>query len=609
MSNEKVSGLNINRARKEITDKKRYKLPVCVTLIIIIVALSVYLFFPFGQMNLSVYKHSSSEYYPAIKEIFDLEFTPSTFVNKFHELYAAVEAGIRDMLNLPERIIVEKEKYRDSHSSYNSSSDLIADGESVRYGNLIQKTDTHVFCLIDKTLKIYELDNGNYTTLEEINISTLGFRSAWDVDMYLSEDEKELIILGNDSDNALIVTLDISVPGAAKKARSVKLFGKYLSSAIVNGKLIVSSRYSSYSFTDFDDPKTFLPYVKYDNGITYISSDDIIVPDGITTSSYYIISVLDENTNIIGNKALLGFNGAKYVTGENIYLMRGYDEREFFPFSTKAYERNSKTDIVRLSYGNAINYEDTYTVSGDINDRSYVNENDGLLRVITENISSYVIPNGKGVSKKTAEKIKYGKTNKISLYVFDTESGDERVRLEDFIADGLNISSAKYTQDNAYIYTSDGSALLLDLSFYDKVTYTPVSGAADESETIISLGNGLSIEIIKDGRYIIINLVKTVAGQKTTLSELTYKANGIFKKSFLVDEEEKIFGFALDDYGSEQLYSTTDTYFVLSYKGDALSKISSFAVNTRKTGAVSFRQGDYLYVIGYDEIYSIKISQ
>ena len=152
-------------------------------------------------------------------------------------------------------------------------------------------------------------------------------------------------------------------------------------------------------------------------------------------------------------------------------------------------------------------------------------------------------------------------------------------------------------------------ALLLDLSFYDKVTYTPVSGAADESETIISLGNGLSIEIIKDGRYIIINLVKTVAGQKTTLSELTYKANGIFKKSFLVDEEEKIFCFALDDYGSEQLYSTTDTYFVLSYKGDALSKISSFAVNTRKTGAVSFRQGDYLYVIGYDKIYSIKLPQ
>lgn len=609
MSNEKMSGLNISRAKKERSEKSGYRLPICIALIIVIVALSVYLFFPFGQMNLSVYEHSSSEYYPAIKELSNLGFTPSPFVNNFHELYVAMEVGIRDILNLPKKIIVEKEKYRDSHNSYYSSSDLIADGESVKYGNSIKKTDTHVFCLINYALKIYAVDNGESTKIKEIDIRTLGFSSNWDVDMYLSEDEEELIILGNDRDNALIVTLDVSAPASVSTGKSVKLFGKYVSSAIVNGKLIVSSRYSGYSFSDFDDPKTFVPFVKHGDEITYMNSDDIIVPDGITTSSYYIISVLDENTKIIDNKALLGFNGAKYVTDENIYLMRGYDEREFFPFSTNAYERRSKTDIIRLSYGDAINYEDTYTVSGDINDGSYVNETDGRLRVITENISSYVIPNGKGVSKKTAEKIKYGKTNKISLYVFDTESCDERVCLEDFIADGTNISSVLYTEDSAYLYTSDGSALLIDLSFYDKVIYMPVGGAADESGTIISLSDGLSIDINKDGRHIILSLVKTVDGQKNTLSELTYKANDIFTKSFLVDKEEKIFGFALDDYGSEQLYSTTDTYFVLSYKGDVLSNISSLTVDTRKTGAVSFIQGDYLYVIGYDEIYSIKISK
>ena len=166
--------------------------------------------------------------------------------------------------------------------------------EGVIEADRIKRTDKHIFYLDGYVLRVFSIAGEDSKELGSIDLFVEKYAPT-DWEFFLSADGKTVTMLMNTSyvQETTVISLDVSDPANILEKDRITVTGRYLSSRITDGKLLLMTEYMLQSWRmDFADESTFLPQI---NGES-IPACDILLPGEANSACYTVVLQLDENT-------------------------------------------------------------------------------------------------------------------------------------------------------------------------------------------------------------------------------------------------------------------------------------------------------------------------
>ena len=431
------------------------------------------------------------------------------------------------------------------------------------------------------------------------------FVYSYKQEMFLSEDAKTVTLIypyrNKDGETVVsIEAIDVSSPGEIREASSVQIYGSYLSSRLTDGKLLVISSYRPES-PNYKKPETFVPKVDTGDGIEVLPLDSITYPDELSSTTYTVVTSLDAATlNVDGTHAFLSYSENLYVSENAIYATRGYTD----PTETEGGKTyTTKSNISKLSYADGkLEFVGTFTVDGTVNDQYSLDENDGVLRVVT-------------TTNKYGAGIQNLGTN-ASLYCIDATTFEVIAKVESFAPWGETVRSVRFDGDAAYVCTSiqlTDPVFFFDLSDLENITYTDTGTIDGFSTSLINFGNGflvgigvgslsstLKIEVYTEEGGVVVPLCAYEL-------ENTYYSTEY--KSYYVDRKNQLIGLGVRSYSGEKFNDKGGTgYILLSFDGFALHELLAVTVDGEPSNMRGVYIDDCFYILSKDNLIVKKIS-
>ncbi len=272
---------------------------------------------------------------------------------------------------------------------------------SVVEGNLIQRTNTHIF-YINKAknvrqshqILVYSIAGesservSSYTLKKDVYLGEeyvfIGMPR-----LHLSTDGNTLTVVAPCKTSGeitqyyvAIISIDVSDPTAPLEKNKTYLSGTYQSSYTVDGTLFVSSRFSVSDDPDFGEESTFLPQYGVLKNRQSVQADDILYPEEQPKHAIYTtLCKIDEKTlQEQGFIAMFSTYTNVMVSRKNIFM---YDL-----VSGTWGEESSQQTLTRIhviTRENGIGYKGFVEVLGVLKDTDYVEEKDGILYIDTKN--------------------------------------------------------------------------------------------------------------------------------------------------------------------------------------------------------------------------------
>lgn len=595
-----------------------------VACLLLAAVLGLYLFIPFKKSGPDVTAYESSEYFPLIETIADYKFKPNPYKNNFQQLAAGVSGFFNsfskndfvgdaapDMDAAPG---APEGGTNGSNGSYVEATDNQVEG--VVEADIIKMTDKYIFRLGQNTLYVYSIDKEESEavgclTLPKLSDEYNSYKYNNNSEMYLSEDGKTVTVIkwyndGNYRSKVGILSIDVSNVQDIRVKSEASVDGSYSSSRMVDGKLLLISEYYFRSDNvDYNDPETYVPTVTKNGEKSCFRFEDIIFPESITNTRYSVVSLFDEETlDVLGANALLNFNGAIYVSKNNVYVVRSYNERVDLSEEHTAYYTMAKSDIAVLSYsGQSLEKVGMLTVEGSIKDQYSMDEKDGYLRVVTSTrdygFSSIKEENDQIVS------IISEKSESASLTVFKLDGCERIAEVKDFAPEGEEAVSVRFDGDNAYVCTAvivtfTDPVYFFDLSDYRNITYTDTGVIDGFSSSLIQLGDGFLLGIGEENwQYGKVEVYEQIDGEVKSVDKYLFSGEYSTEyKSYLVNREKDLFGFANTYYYNEQTMNRENRYVLLAFNGYELVEIVNVSIDEAfdpsRIRAVLI--DDYLYI-------------
>lgn len=597
----------------------------CVACFAIVIALSLYMFLPF-RTTPDVSDYKNSEYYPLIATIANYRYKPSRYKNNFELLLGSLS-------QMPVGGSLSKDSAMGGSNNLSAAPDMapgnseIANGgyvevtdnqvDGVIEADIIKRTRTHVFRLgKGGSLRIYSIDKENTDEVAEFTISSFEDEKSsnfYNWELYLSNDGNTLTLIKQYNDTNYkskvgIVSIDVTNPEDVKISNQVSIDGLYNSSRMVDGKLLLISEYAvSASNIDYTKPETYVPTVTKNGVKDCVKFQDIVYPEKLTNLRYSMVALMDEETlELLGASALLCFNGEIYVSNENVYITRGYTISENVAIDDTEYYNVQTTDIAVLRYaGDTLENKGIITVEGAVKDQYSMDEYDGHFRVVTSTSKVKVKESSNGNSNDSTSSIAMSdrKTN-ASLTVFNLESLTKVAEVRDFAPDGEEAASVRFDGNKAYVCTAvvvtfTDPVYYFDLSDYSNITYTDTGVIDGFSSSLIQLGDGYLLGIGEENRtYSKVEVYEEVNDQVVSIDKYlfdgTYSTN---YKSYFIDRETDMFGFAVDHllYPDENRWY--DTYILLTFNGNEIIEVVKVKMDFANAGRVrAFIDDGYLYI-------------
>ena len=524
--------------------------------IAIFVGLGLFLFLPVNRGPLNVSAYGDSEYYPLIEKLEPYRYnaTKKYYDNNFELILGVISSGLKNDLDgaAPEYDMMAPGEYVEATDNQVSG---------VIEADLMKTTDKYIFRLGQyRTLEIFSIAGADSELITSYTIpKEEDFYFSYKSEMYLSTDCTKLIVIDDYRDKDYkarvgIVFIDITDVTDPYMTSEISIDGQYNTSRLVGDKLLmISEYYFSPNAVDYSDPSTFVPTVTRDGERDLLLMDEILVPDSISGTRYSVVASIDvDDFEISGVNGLLNFYDSVYVSEENVYVSRTYNETTT-ENRIKIIER--KSDIVTLGYnGEGLNRR-VITVSGSVLDQYSMDEREGYLRVVTSTYT-YEAKNDFGTTPKITES--------ASLFIVDLENGNQVASVENFAPDGDEVVSVRFDGDDLYVCTAIIATMtdpvyFFDLSDYSNITYTDTGIVDGFSTSLINLGEGFLLGIGQESwRYNKVEVYEEQAGEVKSVS--VYQFDGEYSteyKSYLVNREENFFGFCV--VGDSKL----DTCYVL----------------------------------------------
>ncbi len=609
-----------------------------VACLVLVVALSLYLFIPFSTEGPNLTAYMDSEYFPLIETIADYRYQPSRYKNNFEVLTAGMSNLLGNLLgglakgDSAPGFAADNGSAPESNapdgSGSNGSYVEVTDNQvaGVVEADIIKRTDRYIFRLGQGTLNVYSIAKEETKRVADISIPKMSdeynsYKYSTNAEMYLSEDGNTLTIIKWYNDSSYnskvgILSLDVSNVEDIKVKGEVSIDGSYSSSRMVDGKLLlISEYYFNSSKVEYDKPETYVPTVTKNGEKDCIRFEDIIFPETIGNTRYSVVALLDEdNLDVLGASALLNFNGAIYVSENNVYVARQYTETVDLSEESHGYYSIRKSDIAVLNYsGEALINKGILTVDGSIKDQYSMDEKDGYLRVVSST-------NDYGYSPDIDENeyiasIIGEKNESVSLTVFKLDGCEKIAEVKDFAPEGEEAVSVRFDGDNAYVCTAvvvtfTDPVYFFDLSDYANITYTDTGVIEGFSTSLIQLGDGFLLGIGEENwQYNKIEVYEEGEGDVVSVDKYFFEGEYSTEyKSYLVNREMDMFGFGVTYFYDEETGDYGHMYILLAFNGYELVEVAK--VKMESYDASRFRAvliEDYLYITDDTQIKVVSL--
>ena len=539
--------------------------------LVVIIALSLYLFIPFAPVTSNLKAYEGSSYFPLIEGIdeYRLQFMQPRYKNNFEGIAATLGSLFAlgkgnamapgNNADMAPGGSAGKEESFVGNGSYVESTDNQVNG--VIEGDLMKMTDKYIFRLTGNGIRVYSIEKENSALISEFEIPT--FRNEmghYGQEMYLSADCNTITVLKqfndhqNKTSNVGLVSIDVSDITNISLKGMISIEGELNTSRMVDGKLLLVTNYTfNRNSVEYDDPTTFVPTSDSGNGAKPIEFEDIIYPEKITNTNYSVVALVDtENLSVLGANALLNFTNEVYVSANNLYITREYNDRT--EDQDGRVNSSNKSDIVILDYsGEGLVEKGIITVRGWTEDQYSFDEKDGYLRVVTSAVDNSYIPydqDGTLSQWKTIEN--------VSLYIFDLTDNSLAYKVEDFAIQGEEATAVRFDGDMCYVCTAvvvkfTDPVYFIDLSDYENIGSVDTGVIEGYSDHLINYGEGFLLGIGReDWSGAKVEIYEQIGN--SVVGTMKYEFDGDYSldyKSYLVNRENNIFGFGVDYFYKE----------------------------------------------------------
>ena len=573
---------------------------------------NVALFLPYNgfKQDLSAYK--DSEYYALMTRINDLTYRKPTYKNNFEMLLdsflpkygaSAPDIDVGDAAEIPS-----------SNESYEEVT--LNQTYGVIEGDLFKRSSEYIYYLSEEspyspvTLHIYSIEGENSRQISEYGInpeegvSCYGYEQS--TEMFLSEDCNSVTVVTQcyyqGTRQTAIITLDVSDPQNIVQSPTQYVKGSLISSRMIDGDLLIINDYYVSGYPDFSQPEQFLPTCGDAENMQVFEMDDIVAPDDATSAKYTVICRYDVQENAFcDNVALFSYSDEAYVSTENIFVTRSYlkevdDDLPVYHITKRA------TEISCISYADGgLNYIDSASVDGEINDRYSMDEYEGILRVFT---TTYMAVNS---NNYVGDPYVYYASS-ASLYCIDLDSFEVIASVKNFAPEDDSVQSARFDGTKAYVctaieYIMTDPVYVFDLSDYGNITYVDsgiISGYSTslitfKDNTLLGIGYGDNRLMLKIELY----------DADTALSVTKYEENAQFStefKSYYINSKEGLVGLAVNHEGDPNEKGWANDYLLLRYDGYGLVPVLSERLDSANLANVRATLIDgYLYIFSGEQ--------
>lgn len=568
---------------------------------------ALWLFIPYNTNPPSVAKYKNSDYYGLIQKINELTYDRPAYDNNFdYVLYNAIDVvgggTSKDATNEMEMAPtddgeVETTSGTANGQEYHEATDNQVQG--VIEGDIIKRSDKYIYYFgrHNSILRVYDINGEASKEVGRFDVSTLfdtTYIYDWQTDIYLSEDCSTVTVIAphepkRQSAAIKLISLDVTDPTAITVKKEVTITGSYLSSRMVDGKLLLVSLFNVKHNPDFSDESQFIPQIDSGNGPESIPADSIYFPENPTSARYTVVSLLDENSlEVDGSSAFLSYAQDVYVSKDSVYLTRGYTDKTTEGDITRTV---SMTEIARLSYAdNTLEHKGTVTVKGYIKDQYSLDQHEGYLRVVTTTSTSAYREKTYGNGTVSAEILAQEENGtNASLYVIALNDLTVTAKVENFAPWGETVRSVRFDGTAAYVCTSvqlSDPVFFFDLSDLSKITYKDTGTIEGFSTSLVNFGNGYLLGIGQgaDWGTVKIEIYEETADGVASVASYEFE-NATYAdnyKSYLIDRENGMVGLGIQYY-----YPTdgqVDHYVLLHFNGYELMEM----VNVPLHGSVRF---------------------
>lgn len=565
----------------------------------IITAAGLWLFIPFNTAPPDISEYSNSEYYSIIERLNDITFVKPAYKNNFQKYMSKIGSFFR-------------------YATKNDASGEIMDGADMEVGSVpsqqyvettdnqvmgviesdvIKRSDKYIYYLSGDSLRIYSIEGTDSKRVGEYVIKgTHAGYYAYNWQMYLSEDCNTVTVVAPISDKVSLISLDVTDPSNVKENDRVTVSGSYLSSRLVDGKLLLFNRFIART-PDFSREETFVPQIESDGSKESIPMEDIVYPDVLTTNHYTVVCKVDEATLAIeGSAAFLSYSTEVYVSNDNVYATREYSDKVK---EGDVITQKSMTEISILCYSDEqMEHKGSVQVEGYVEDQYSLDEYEGVLRVVTTTSETrYVQKYGAGKENEgTVSVTNMGSKTNASLYCVDLTDRKIIARVEHFAPDGEVVYSVRFDGTAAYVCTAlqltmSDPVFFFDLSDLENITYTDTGTIQGYSTSLIQLGDGylLGVGYGEDRGVLKIEIYEETA--RGVESVCKYEADFVSfsedYKSYFIDRENDLIGLGVYNYNSGVHNGKPDRYILLSFDGYNLFEV----INTELTGNNATKRG------------------
>ena len=586
---------------------------------------NLWLFIPFENTPPDVSQYRNSEYYELIQNLNVLTFQPSKYKNNAAKAWAWIEnisfGAMKDAApngNAPQSM--------DGAGNYKEITDNQVEG--IVEADRIKRSDTHIYYLDDRVLRIYSIDKINSQEVGSYTLYAGNYNQYLDQwEFYLSDDCKTVTVItqyykktpGNSNRYVHLLSLDVSDPSNITKTGEFSITGNYMSSRNVNGTLLLLTEFAvNRSELDFDDESTFLPQIDEGNGSQSLPASNIVSPEQLSSPRYTVVVKLDERTlDLKGTAAYLSYSEDVYVSENHVFLTHVFADKEKNMDGTVT--RNSMTEISCLAYGgDSFEQKGNITLRGYVKDQWSMDEYEGILRVfMTTNATT--VREQLGINHSVSADILQTATgtSNASLYCIDLSTFETVACVIDFAPPREEIQSVRFDGETAYVCTSlemSDPVFFFDLSDLENIRYKDTGTIDGFSTSLINLGDGYLLGIGRGGRWSSFKVEvyeETASGVRSVCSyELENASYSTEYKSYYVDRENQLVGIGVVDnryYNTSKYSDEAHRYILLHFDGYRLTEI----VNVPLAGNPANMRGvyidGYMYMFGRNDFKVVKI--
>lgn len=561
--------------------KSRRKAMITVTSLCLVVAvLAVVLFLPYDTTPPSMEKYKSNDYYDLIQKINLATYQEPEYQNRFDELMdnldfgAAIAPGkAQDNVNM-----------QGTMAGYPNGDTSGAVGEYVEVtdnqvagvieADRFKRSDKYLYYLRNGVISVYSIAKdqsclvGSYELPyynRALNENGSDFTYTGTAEMYLSPDCTTVTIVtqiyykGTGTRTELI-SLDVTNPSNIRETNRVCMTGSYVSSRMVDGELLVMTRYHiSADKVNFDDPASYVPQVGKQDDMELVAPEDIESPEELSHLTYTVVSVMDGKLlDVKDTAAFLSYSDQLYVSSDTIYATRT------FTYTTEkgaddCVSQLTMTEISGIRYAEGqLEFVGSVTLDGSVKDQYSMDQYNGILRVVTSTFTrtykEYSDKYTSGMSILSSEK-------NVNLYCVDLENWEVAASVIGFAPKGEDAQSVRFDGDKAYVCTAEVIVItdpvyFFDLSDLSNITWTDTGTIDGYSTSLIQLGNGYLMGVgYGDSLQLKIEVYKEMEGK--VVSVCAYELDAQFSedyKTYYIDRENGLIGLPTVQNGGKSVY-------------------------------------------------------